>query len=86
MDAENPTSLRRLLVRMAATLLALVVLYLLGAGPACYVAEKFPRSELFVELLYFPLWEGIAQTPLAGPFYSYATWWQNLPPHYGHAE
>ena len=84
MDAENPTSLRRLLLRMAATLLALVGLYVLGAGPAIYIYVKFPRSMPFVLELYEPLFWEVSQTPLAGLFESYVIWWQNLARPYGH--
>ena len=86
MDAEHPTSPRHLLGRFTATLLALLLLYPLSAGPAMYVAERFPGSQPLIALLYVPLLEAIERTPLAGPFYSYAMWWQNLARYYGHSE
>ena len=75
MDAENQTSLRRLLVRMAATLLALAVLYVLGAGPAVYMAVKFPRSEPLLSQIYRPLDEAMLNTPLWSAFHAYENWW-----------
>ena len=84
MDAAETPSLRRLLVRMAATLLALTGLYVLSVGPAAYVDEKLPASQTFLTTLYMPLFDVMEQTPLAEPFYSYVIWWRELAPHYGH--
>jgi hypothetical protein len=38
--AERPHSLRRLLLRIGGTLVALLVLYLLSIGPAAYYVER----------------------------------------------
>ena len=84
MDAAETPSLRRLLVRGAATLLALAGLYLLGVGPAIYVAEKYPPSQTFVGELYEPLFWVASRTPLATPLNPYVEWWLTLARQRGH--
>ena len=76
MDAAHPTSLRHLLVRMAATLLALVVLFPLSYGPAVFVAYKFPSTHDHIVAFYDPLVQAIAGTPLNPPFDAYVIWWE----------
>ena len=75
MDVAETPSLRHLLVRMAVTLLALVLLYVLGAGPAVYMAVKFPRSEPLLSQIYRPLDEAMLNTPLWSAFHAYENWW-----------
>ena len=76
MDSANPSSLRsRLLVRMTATLLALVLMYVLGVGPAWRIALKSDRLSPYIVKLYEPLFMGIEGTPLERPFYAYMGWW-----------
>ena len=74
MDAENQTSLRRLLVRMAATLVALAVLYVLGAGPASYAYMHYPQSRRLYAELYRPLNMAAADTPMEIPLFAYEEW------------
>ena len=74
--AETP-SLRHLLVRVAATLLALVVLYALSAGPASYVAVKCPGTVPRLVMLYGPLRTVLAWTRLQKPFHAYVDLWSN---------
>ena len=75
MDAENPTSLRRLFVRVAATLLALVGLYVLGFGPSVYLAVRHPRKCARLVELYDPLRAAVRGTPLEKPLFAYQKWW-----------
>lgn len=75
MDAENPTSLRQFLVRVAATLLALVVLYPLSSGPAIYVQAKLSTPSTASDTFYKPLFRALQNTPLENPFYVYLDWW-----------
>ena len=77
MDAEHPTSPRHLLGRVAATLLALLLLYPLSAGPAVYVAIKLGFDLRPVDRFYAPLAWAIDDTPLAPPMQTYIFWWVN---------
>ena len=78
MDAEHPTSPRHLLGRVAATLLALVVLYPLSAGPVVYLAEKLRADSKVTGLFYEPLHWAIIGTPLEQPYVEYVYWWLRL--------
>ena len=78
MDAENPTSLRRLLLHVAATLLALVVMYVLSAGPAEYFAVKFKPDSKVLTYMYAPLDWVTTDPPLQQPYIEYILWWARL--------
>ena len=78
MDAEHPTSPRHLLGRVAATLLALLVLYVLSTGPAIYVAFKLRLDAKVVHRFYAPFVWAIKDTPLEKPFVRYNAWWLRL--------
>ena len=78
MDAEHPTSPRQLLVRVAATLLALVVLYGLSAGPAVYLAPKLRPDSKVLAHFYAPLDWVLKHTPLEESYYEYLLWWVRL--------
>ena len=78
MDAAETPSLRRLLVRMAATLLALVVLYVLGSGPASYANMHYPQSRRLYAELYRPLNMAAADTPMEIPLFAYEEWWMTF--------
>ena len=78
MDAENPTSLRHLFVRVAATLLALVGLYVLSTGPAAYAAVKHPNIQVLGDIFYRPLGMAIRGSALEKPYRAYALWWARL--------
>ena len=78
MDAEHPTSPRHLLGRVAATLLALLLLYPLSMGPAIYVAVKLRTGFRFQNRFYAPLYWAIDHTPLTAPYHKYRVWWTRL--------
>ena len=78
MDTENPTSLRRLLLRVAATLLALLLLYPLSAGPAYYLAVKLHTHSKALHRFYVPLDWATKATPLEKPIFIYVGWWMML--------
>ena len=78
MDPEKPHSLGSLATRMACTLIGLLLLYVLSAGPAFYVDYKYPRSRAFIERLYDPLERVLKPTPLVAPFAYYVFWWMRL--------
>ena len=78
MDAENPTSLRQLLLRAAATLLAVVVLYALSVGPAYYLALKLGRNPIALDRFYVPLSWATKGTPLEKPIDAYVDLWLRL--------
>ena len=78
MDAAETPSLRRLLVRGAATLLALVGLYVLSVGPAAYVAAKSHRVTKVFERLYMPLWLAAGYADLGKQYNAYVGWWAGL--------
>ena len=75
MDAEHPTSPRHLLGRVAATLLALLLLYPLSYGPAVYLEVKWGYDFRAVERFYAPLVWATDDTPLATPMQTYICWW-----------
>ena len=78
MDAENPTSLRRLLLRAAATLLALLLLYPLSVGPAAYLMAKLRVHPPLLYRFYAPLAWAINGTPLLKLGNDYIEWWLEL--------
>ena len=78
MDAEHPTSPRHLLGRVAATLLALLLLYPLSAGPAVYLVLKSRRGFRVENRFYAPLEWAIQGTPLEQPCFEYREWWVRL--------
>ena len=75
MDSENPPSLRHRLLHGAAGLIALVGLYVLGAGPAFYMHYKGHLGARFIDPLYAPLLDTVRDTPLATPLQTYICWW-----------
>ena len=87
MDAEHPTSPRHLLGRVAATLLALLVMYVLSVGPAVCVAIKLEFSFRAVDHFYAPLLWATEAPPLQQLRYDYVRWWQwhtGVYPNLGH--
>ena len=78
MDAAETPSLRHRLLQGAGVLVALPLLYVLGAGPVSYLIVKDQRNVEFVGDLYAPLFRAANRTPLAAPFFSYVNWWRNL--------
>ena len=78
MDTENPTSLRRLLLRAAATLLAVVVLYALSVGPAAYLEVKLRSSPMEVPSFYAALFLATQDPPLEQLRNGYVRWWVKL--------
>ena len=78
MEAENPTSLRRLLLRAATTLLALVVLYALSVGPADYLVIKLRKPLRTLDGFYTPLDLATQDPPLAQLRIGYVRWWVRL--------
>ncbi len=78
MDSEKPRSLGSIATRIVCTLLGLLLLYVLGVGPAWYIAVRFPRSDPLFSRIYFPLLNAIDGTPLDQPLRSYAVWWDAL--------
>ena len=75
MDAEHSTSPRHLLGRVAATLLALLLLYPLSQGPAFYLQVKLKRDIKVLNRCYKPLDWVIEGTPLEKPYGEYVFWW-----------
>ena len=82
MDAENPTSLRRLFLRVAATLLALVVLYALSVGPADYLVIKLRKPLRVLDGFYTPLDLATEEPRLNDLRHEYETWWVKLAHEY----
>ena len=78
MDAEHPTSSSHLLGRVAATLLALLVLYALSVGPAIYLEVKLKIDFKVLDRFYAPLVWAIDHTQLDKPYYTYVSWWLRL--------
>ena len=78
MDAAETPSLRHRLLQGAAVLIALVVLYALGVGPAAYLATKTARGRHFLVEVYNPLFVAIEHTPLDMPVRAYLNWWYRL--------
>ena len=78
MDAENPTFLRQFLVRVAATLLALLLLYPLSIGPAVYLTIKLKPRSNWLDRIYTPLLSATQDTPLEIPLGIYTGWWIRL--------
>ena len=78
MDAEHPTSPRHLLGRVAATLLALLLLYVLSIGPVVYLHVKLKRDFTVLDPFYVPLVWVIEHSSLGEPFYEYVSWWVRL--------
>ena len=76
MDAEHPTSPRHLLGRVAATLLALLVMYVLSVGPAVCVALKLGFKFRAVDRFYAPLLWATEDPPLRQLRDEYVRWWQ----------
>ena len=78
MDSETPPSLRHRLLKGAAALVALVLLYVLSSGPANYAAEKHPGFKPLVKELYEPLRQAVAGTPLGKLMFNYEVRWRRL--------
>ena len=78
MDAEHPTSPRHLLGRVVATLLALLLLYPLSAGPAVYLAIKLKSDFKLVDRFYAPLLWATHDAPLKQLLDDYVRWWSRL--------
>lgn len=82
-EEERP-SIRLLVVRMGAVLLALLVVYVLGAGPEVYFESchrnqggsiQPPSGYAIAHALYEPLYRVVGRTPLESPLASYRAWW-----------
>ncbi len=78
MDSEKPPSLGHLLVRVAATLVALLLLYVLGVGPATYAEIRWTGSAPLFDKLYDPFFRATHRTPLELPVDAYVEWWMRL--------
>ena len=78
MDAAETSPLRRLLVRGAATLLALAGLFPLSYGPAVFVAYKSSSMYPYIVEFYDPMVQAIAGTPLDQHLNAYSEWWMRL--------
>ena len=85
METERPHSLRHLLIRIFGSVLALLLLYVLSAGPAAYyIVKKLSQgngSGASVPILiqiYQPLSKCVADTPLEPPFVAYCLWWTSF--------
>jgi hypothetical protein len=85
----QPRTLRPLVLRIAATLLAAVMLYVLGAGPAMYLEQRrfekrrmltltwgnpFPPS---IPKVYLPLFTATKGTFMDGMLMKYCMWWMD---------
>ena len=75
MDSEKPPSFRNLLTRIACTLLGVLLLYVLGIGPAVYVAAKFPSSFPLVNKVYGEFSRSVMASQLKEPMIAYLSWW-----------
>ena len=76
MDTEKPPSLRSHITRILYGLIAALLLYVLGIGPACWLAFRYERADPVFEKLYGPLVQAVRVTPLERPLISYMLWWQ----------
>ena len=76
MDSAKPHSLSRFLTRIACTFVGLLLLYVLGIGPASYIGFRYKRSQPVLDKLYDPLFQGLRVTPLERPLISYMLWWE----------
>lgn len=81
--SESGPSLRRLLLRIGATLALLLVLYVLSTGPAVYYGARQRWKDedadfwLPMNRIYAPIaW--IHDTPAGYYFYLYLRWWIDL--------
>ena len=84
MDSENPPASRRRIFKWPAILLALLLLYVLSAGPACYVFAKFPSIGSFFLPLYIPVSRVVEGTPAEQFWTAYLQWWLVLSGELGH--
>ena len=75
MDSEKPHSLRSLLTRIVGTLIGVLPLYVLSAGPATYAGEKYPRTKPVVTVFIRPVHWAVNDTALERSFYLYEAWW-----------
>ena len=82
MDAEHPTSPRHLLGRVAATLLALLLLYPLSVGPAVYLDVKLKSDSRVFNRFYAPLLWATKDQPLDELRNDYVRWWVRLTGEY----
>lgn len=81
MAAQNPLSLRGLLLQSAEVLVALICLYALSIGPAYYVVFSFPKTDPFVWEFYAPLrWATYDKAAAHSPplLRAYIQWWYDL--------
>ena len=78
MDSEKPPSLRGLIARIVGTLIGLLLLYVLSAGPADYVAIRWHTDTTLMWYLYIPAQWLEDNTPLQGPLGTYGQWWSDL--------
>ena len=78
MDSEKPYSLRSVLTRIVCTLLGVLLLYVVGYGPANYVYQRFPNSRNLITAIYDPLEAATDKTPLERPLNQYMGWWLDI--------
>ena len=75
MDQEKPRTIGSIATRIVFTLVGLLILYVLGVGPAFYILNSSPRSIPLVVNAYYPLFSAVSNTPLEKPVYDYLDWW-----------
>ena len=74
---ENPPSIRSLLLKGVAVLVALPLVYVLSCGPAIFVAVKFPRTRDSISAYVVQL-ETMHNTALVSTVGAYCSWWLHL--------
>ena len=75
---ERPLTLPNLLARTVYTFAGLMLLYVLGYGPAHYFIWRFPGSAPLIREVYNPLTRAIEATPVCPQVRDYADWWASL--------
>ncbi len=86
MNSEKPHSLGSLATRIVCTLIGVLLLYLLGYGPAYYIGVRYDgRCRDLILKLYDPLSEVKMPLPLERVLYEYVQWWMRLGAKHGAA-
>lgn len=67
-------------VRIACAVALLPVLYVLNAGPMVYCVTHLGIGRKLSIILYEPVVDLFANTPMSTPFEEYMQWWGELPP------
>lgn len=79
MDSAKPHSLGSLLLYMSASVVGLVLLYLLSLGISYYIAVRYPSLFPLQMKIFGPSERFLNATPLAGALKEYVSWWEELP-------